>query len=1265
MSKRAFIAGILFFAAAIVVWRPSLAQRPATKLPAQAQPRQENVRGLNGTTDGELRPIQRVAGAFAVSPPVRSFGPARPDPNVAAGKDSGTHVRLVGKAGSTRNAIPGIAHDTDAALAKPLRPSAAMPLPTVNFDGISSDDVANASGFRVLPPDTNGDVGPDHYVQAVNTLLRVFNKTGTPVGPAFKPSALFAPLATACSGRDDGEPIVLYDPLADRWLFSQYCNLSPPFRQMIAVSQTGDPTGSYYLYEFIMPNNLLNDYSKFGVWPNGYYMTDDQFVGSDYVGPGVFAFDRDKMLRGDPTASYIYFDLAIPPAATRTGGMLPADLDGINPPPPGSPAVFATYSATEYGDPADALRLFNFAPNFVNPEASTFAERAESPIAVAAFDPTSNPGRDDIFEPPPGEHLDAQSDRLMSRVVYRNQGDHESLLVQQTVRVSGAADLYQAGVRYYELRRDSSPGPFSVFDQATYGNLDGLSQWMGSAALDHQGNLAFGFSLGNQEKAPSVAYAGRSASDPPGTLRDSVGLAGGAGVQTAFGFRWGDYTAMNVDPVDDCSFWYTGEYYTPESQAESPFGWLTRIGSFAFPQCTPVAAGTIQGTVINSISQAAIAKATLSTGTGYTRATNAAGQYGPMRVIPGGYTLTASAPGYRSKTVPVTVGNGAAITADFALDPIAVLVTNGTQLTAESCATNGAIDPGETVTINVTLQNNGAAPVAALVATLLPSGGVVNPGPAQNYGAMPVGGAAVTRPFTLTAAANLTCGDPITLTFHLQDGAVDLGNVTVVLNAGAKRVALAENFDGVTAPALPAGWTTSGTGSQPPWTTAATITSSVPNSAFSPDTVQVGLNELVSPPIAILTGQAQLTFHNYYDLESTFLRNQLYDGAVLEIKMGSGAFQDIEAAGGSFVTGGYDGVISNCCQNPLANRRGWSGKSGPNPDPVFVNVKVNLPAAAAGQTIQLRWQVGTDQGTPRPGQFIDDVVVTDGYVCCAVASHRAVADFDGDGRTDLSVFRSTDSNWYVRRSSDQGFVSQAWGQTGDRIAPGDYDGDGKTDFAVFRPANAAWYILRSTDQTVTTVLFGLSDDVLAPADFDGDGKTDIAVFRPSTGTWYGLHSTDGSFFAAPWGLNGDVPAAGDYDGDGKADFAVFRPSAGAWYVLRSTDQGVTNALFGMNGDKPVAADFDGDGKFDFAVFRPSDGNWYISQSSNSAFRAEHFGLTADRPAPGDYDGDGKTDLVVFRPAEGNWYVRRSTDAAVTTQSFGVNGDSPVPSAYVP
>ena len=1204
------------------------------------------------------------AAAFGVSPSVSSI--ALPPTNVRPKDGSKVPVREVLEPDEEKNESEDQAtsHDRDGAIAN-FTP-VPMPTPLLSFDGLSNYDNLDAYNAFIFPPDSDGDVGPSHYVQSANALIRIFDKNGNALTPPFKLSSLFATLNTLCSTRNDGDATVLYDPLADRWILSQYCVAFSPFRQMIAISKTGDPAGQYFVYEFVMPNVRINDYAKLSVWPDGYYMSTDEFYGSDYVGSGAFAFDRKRMLAGDPNAGYIYFHLpgAIP---ARVGGILSADLDGLNAPPAGSPNIFVGYSANEYGEPADAIRLFDFHADFNDPAGSSFNERPESPLPVAAFDPTSPPDRADVTQPPPGAQLDAVSDRMMYRIAYRNFGDHESLVFNQTVRMTPQNEAYRAGVRVYELRRNPA-GPFYVSEQATLGDA-GSSRWVGAAAEDNRGNLAVGYSAASDEKKPSILYSGKLAADPPGVFRAEGTLISGTGVQKAFGFRWGDYSGMTIDAEDDCTFWLTNEYYTQASEDFSDFTWLTRVGKFKFPECTPVEKTTISGTVRNAVTGQPIASALVSAAS-YSRVTDAAGTYINMVVVPGTYSLTISAEGYRSRTVTIFAGVGQSIVQNFSLDPVPVVQVSTLAIASESCGINHAVEPGEIVTINLSLRNTGRAAAANLTATLQRTGGILGPSASQNYGSLPADGSVATRQFSFTVSPNIGCGRDITLTFTFTGGTPSLEPITIPLRTGEVQYALRENFDSLTSPSLPQGWSASASGAEVPWVASAARSSSAPNSIFSPDPNQIGLNEIVSPPISITSPDARLSFRNWYDLETTFLRNRLYDGSVLEISIDGGAWADIIDAGGLFLTGGYDeGLIDGCCQNPLAGRHGWSGRSGVNLTPEFITSEVRLPASAAGRGVRFRWRVGTDIGTFREGQYLDDITVADGYRCsCSnISANRAPFDFDGDGKTDLAVFRPNDipnAPDFVVQNSANGAISQtAWGSTGDIAANADFDGDGKTDLAVFRPAAGAWYILRSSDSAVSIIPFGLAADRPLPADYDGDGKADVGVFRPSTGIWYSLNSSNGQFAAHQFGLAEDLPVPGDYDGDGKADIAVFRPSTATWYIARSSDAGYTIVQFGLSGDKPVPGDFDGDGKTDLAVFRLATGIWYLLQS-DLGFGAAQFGQAGDTPLHADFDGDGQTDIGVFRPSTAVWYYIRSSTQSIAIKNFGSPTDQAVPSIFV-
>lgn len=272
-------------------------------------------------------------------------------------------------------------------------------------------------------------------------------------------------------------------------------------------------------------------------------------------------------------------------------------------------------------------------------------------------------------------------------------------------------------------------------------------------------------------------------------------------------------------------------------------------------------------------------------------------------------------------------------------------------------------------------------------------------------------------------------------------------------------------------------------------------------------------------------------------------------------------------------------------------------------------------------------------------------------------------DFNGDGLTDVSIFRPSNGQWWhLQNLATQTFAAQ-WGLSTDRPVPADFTGDGKTDVAVFRPSTGEWFILRSEDNSFYSFTFGTSGDMPLAADFDGDDKADYGVFRPSTGIWYIQKSTDG-FMAATFGASGDKPVPSDYDGDFKTDIAIYRPSTGEWWINRSSDGSTYLLQFGTSSDSPVQGDYTGDNKTDAAIFRPSTGEWLVLPSEGGSDFRMHFGMNGDLPTPGNYGGDGRFDFVVYRPSENRWYFQL-TGGPFFARYFGAAGDQPLANLFVP
>ncbi|MBS1792277.1 MAG: VCBS repeat-containing protein [Acidobacteria bacterium] len=378
--------------------------------------------------------------------------------------------------------------------------------------------------------------------------------------------------------------------------------------------------------------------------------------------------------------------------------------------------------------------------------------------------------------------------------------------------------------------------------------------------------------------------------------------------------------------------------------------------------------------------------------------------------------------------------------------------------------------------------------------------------------------------------------------------------------------------------------------------------------------------------------------------------------------LASGGFNLLSSTAGTVITGTTTG-----------NRLDTSARLGPladNGGPVLTHaLRTNSPAIDGGNAGA---GIITDaRGKTRPFDFQSIPNAPGGSGADIGAFERQATDvdlsttpfdFDGDGRTDISIFRPSNGEWWLNRSSSGATVAAQFGTGTDCPVPGDFTGDGRTDVAFFRPTTGEWFVLRSEDGSYFSFPFGASGDVPVPGDYDGDGKTDAAVFRPATATWFVLKSSGGTTIAQ-FGAAGDVPVPSDYDGDGKADIAIYRPSNGQWWLARSIG-GVLNVTFGTADDRPVAGDYTGDGRSDIAFFRPSTGEWFVLRSEDFSFFSFPFGAPGDLPVAGDYDGDGRFDPGVFRPSGSTWYVNRSS-AGLLIVTFGASGDRPLPNAFVP
>jgi hypothetical protein len=545
----------------------------------------------------------------------------------------------------------------DVAQQRSASASAAAPTAGAGFEGLGTG-LAGAT-VDSAPPDPNLTVGPNHVVEIVNEQIAVFSKTGAVLMAPKNTNTVWSGFGGGCQTNNDGDATVKYDRAADRWIVSQFSVSTTPYLQCVAVSTSGDPTGSYNRYAFQYSN--FPDYPKLAVWPDAYYTTFNMFSGNTFAGGKVCAYDRASMIAGTG-ASQQCFDIS------TDGGLLASDLDGATPPPPGSPNYVLAFGTS-------SLRMWKFHVDWANPSQSTLT--GPTVIPVAAFTAACNGGGTCIPQSGTNNKLDSLADRLMYRLAYRNFGDHESLVVNHSVTTNNN----RVGVRWYELR---APGATPVvYQQSTFAPDTSNYRWMGSIAMDANGNMALGYSISSSTTRPSIAYTGRLATDAVNTMQAETTLFTGTGSQTGGLHRWGDYTSMAIDPSDDCTFWYVNEYLS----ANGSFNWHTRIGSFKFPSCS--AAPPVVGDFLIGISP--------STGT--------------VPQVGGGsasYTLTVTDRGGAGETVDLTMtALGAGLSASGVPASLSV-PANGSASATLIITDDGTAAPG-TTSFTVTGNNSAAS----------------------------------------------------------------------------------------------------------------------------------------------------------------------------------------------------------------------------------------------------------------------------------------------------------------------------------------------------------------------------------------------------------------------------------------------------------------------------------------------------------------------------------------------------------------------------
>jgi hypothetical protein len=863
------------------------------------------------------------------------------------------------------------------------------------IDGFSTP-LVNVEGLRTgsNPHDPNGEVGPDYFVQAVNgpggTRYTFHDKTDGSIaaGPFTLAQLIPGGSGTPCDG-GLGDPIMLYDELAGRWVFTEFS--SSGNRMCVYVAQTNDPiSGGWFAYDFTAPS--FPDYPKYGVWSDAYY------VGTNEGVSGIYAFDRNAMLAGNPATQQRFS--VTNPAAFGFAMMPPLDHDGTAAPPAGSPGVFIRHFDDEAHSPGsndpnnDRLQLWELDIDWNTPANSTLTGPIE--IQISEID-SEQCGFTSFFcypQPNTGTTLDPLREVIMNLPKYRNFGSHESIVGNLTTDVSGAD---QGGVRWFELRRTGgTAGSWTLHQEGDFapdipgGSVD--HRWMAASAIDESGNIAIGFNLSNDTDIfPSLTYSGRNAGAPLGTLdQPETFIVQGSGNHTS-STRWGDYSSMSVDPADGCTFWFTSNYGNSQTQPTAS----TRIASFKFDACGDP---TFLLGADNLEQQACVADGadpldpitvTVASANGFTNTVSLAfnpslpagftGMLSPTSVppsdppatstasitagaaaAPGDYTLTieGTAAGTDPKTLDVLVSVADATpTVSNLIAPIdgalnvseSPLFSWDTSAQASDYLLEIATDPGfSSIVLSQTVTGTSFQPSSPLPTSTQLFWRVT---PSNQCGAAD---ASPTFTFT-TISAPGDCGPGTAPEFYFTD-----------------------DMEGGTN-----GWTTAaGSGFLiDTWDQDGTDGNSGSNSWRGLNVDEEGDQQLISPPVVVPAGVSPLTLQYYgkRDIEANGA-TACYDGGVLEYSTDGGSnWTPVDDA--RLQTNGYTGPLDNRFGNPLGDRDAWCGSQD------WTRTVVDL-TGLDGETLQFRFRLATDSSVAVDDWHIDDVRVQS----CIVVQEEIFAD---------------------------------------------------------------------------------------------------------------------------------------------------------------------------------------------------------------------------------------------------------------------------------